>query len=115
MLTPNVGPYSKPSWCWESSREGAWLPGSSEGSRCFLRHHTGCSLHQNAGFPSPKPRAMQVNLSSASARPEDPKRYVLHKRSHTALTRAPTPGTCSPSTREQSPARSQESCQLTFL
>lgn len=115
MLAPNVGPYSEPSWFWESSREGAWLPGSSEGSRFFLRHHTGCSLHQNSGFPSPKSQAMQVILSSASAGPEGPKRHVLHKGSHTVLTRAPTPGTCSPSTREQSPVRSQESCQLTSL
>ena len=101
MPTPNVGPYSEPSWFWESSCEGAWLPGSSEGSRLFLRHRTGCSLHRNAGFPSPKPQATQVNLSSVPARPEGPKLCVLHKGSHTALARAPHPGACSPSTREQ--------------
>ena len=91
---PKVGPYSEPSWFWQSSYEGAWLLGSSKGSRFFLQHRTGCSLHRNAGLPSPERQATQVNLRSVSAGPEDPKRYVLRKGSHTALV-------CSPSTWEQ--------------
>lgn len=40
-------------------------------------------------------------FESVPAGPEGPKLCVLHKGSHTALARAPHPGACSPSTREQ--------------
>lgn len=115
MPTPNVGPYSEPSWFWESSCEGAWLPGSSEGSRLFLRHRTGCSLHRKAGFPSPKPQATQVNLSLCQPDLRAPSSVFYIRAATLPSPEPPTLGPAPPAPGSRSPVRPQESCQLTFL